>query len=150
MCLLSLTPLRLVRVTDYGRPLQVICRTKKKKWSQGKNEERSQCEKELIETLVESYNNASHWSTRKQIPLKQLKHYIPGLIRYYFSMARHHQLLHDRGVEPSVDIVRRLNVDYASMVVGERSQVPTIGYEDAESGMHHRRVGVIPCRWDGH
>ena len=51
-----------------------------------RNEERSQCEKELIEALVESYNIASHWSTGRQIlsimadkmPLKELKHYIPG------------------------------------------------------------------------
>lgn len=85
--------------------------------------ERSQCEKELIEALVESYNNASHWSTRRQIlsimadkmPLKELKHYIPGLTRYRFSMARHHKLLHGRGVVPSVDVVRRLKVDYTQL-----------------------------------
>ena len=61
-------------------------------------------------------------------------------------MARHHQLLHGKGVEPSVDVVRRLNVDYASMVAGERSQVPTIGYEDAESGDAASPSGCDPLQ----
>ena len=81
-----------------------------------------------------------------KMPLKELKHYIPGLIRYRFSMARHHQLLHSRGVVPSVDVVRRLKVDYASMVFGEWSRVPTTGYEDAESGDAASPSGCDPLQ----
>ena len=47
----------------------------------------SRAEIELLEALAESYVNASHWSTRRQIlsimadriPLKELQHYIPGI-----------------------------------------------------------------------
>jgi len=59
----------------------------------------------LMETPVECFNNASHWSTRRQIlsimadklPFQALKNWIPGLTRYRFSVARHHALLHGRG-----------------------------------------------------
>jgi len=59
----------------------------------------------LMEALVECFNNASHWSTRRQIlsimadklPFQALKNWIPGLTRYRFSVARHHALLHGRG-----------------------------------------------------
>lgn len=59
----------------------------------------------LIEALTECYNNASHWSTRRQIlsimadkvSFKVLKKWIPDLTRYRFNIARHHQLLHGRG-----------------------------------------------------
>ena len=59
----------------------------------------------LIEALTECYNNAGHWSTRRQIlsiladkiSFKMLKKWIPDLTRYRFDIARHHQLLHDRG-----------------------------------------------------
>ena len=59
----------------------------------------------LIEALTECYNNASHWSTRRQIlsiladkvSFKTLKEWIPDLTRYRFNIARHHQLLHGRG-----------------------------------------------------
>ena len=59
----------------------------------------------LIEALTECYNNAGHWRTRRQIlyiladkvSFKMLKRWIPGLTRYRFNIARHHQLLHGRG-----------------------------------------------------
>lgn len=59
----------------------------------------------LMEALVECFNNASHWSTRRQIlsimadkmPFQALKNWIPGLTRYRFSAAHHHALLHGRG-----------------------------------------------------
>lgn len=59
----------------------------------------------LIDALAECYNNASHWSTRRQIlsimadkvSFKTLQKWIPGLTRYRFNIARHHRLLHGRG-----------------------------------------------------
>ena len=59
----------------------------------------------LIMALTECYNNAGHWSTRRQIlsiladkvSFKMLKRWIPGLTHYRFNIARHHQLLHGRG-----------------------------------------------------
>ena len=59
----------------------------------------------LVEALTECYNNAGHWSTRRQvlsiladkISLKMLKKWIPDLTRYRFNIVRHHQLLHGRG-----------------------------------------------------
>ena len=76
-----------------------------------------------MEALAESYFNASHWSTRRQIlsimadkiPLKELQHYIPGVTSYRFSIARHHKLLHGRGTVVPVDVARHMRVDYAQV-----------------------------------
>ena len=51
--------------------------------------DQSQAEIELLRALAESYFNASHWSTRRQIlsimadkiPLKELQHYIHGFLQ---------------------------------------------------------------------
>ena len=59
----------------------------------------------LMQALTECYNNASHWSTRRQIlsimadkiNFKELQKWIPHLTRYRYSIARHHILLHGRG-----------------------------------------------------
>ena len=83
----------------------------------------SQADIELLEALAESYFNASHWSTRRQIlsimaeeiPLKELQHYIPGVTSYRFNTARHHKLLHGRGTVVPVDVARRMIVDYAQV-----------------------------------
>ena len=83
----------------------------------------SQAGIELLEALAESYFNASHWSTRRQIlsimadkiPLKELQHYIPGVTSNRFSIARHHKLLHGRGTIVPVDVARRMRVDYAQV-----------------------------------
>lgn len=85
--------------------------------------ERSQAEIELLEALAESYFNASHWSTRRQIlsintdkiPLKELQHYIPGVTSYRFSIARQHKLIHGRGTVVPVDFARHMRVDYAQV-----------------------------------
>jgi hypothetical protein len=69
------------------------------------DEEDYYVDKSLMEALVECYNNANHWSSRRQIlsimadkiPYSSLKNWIPGLSRYRFNMARHHTLLHGRG-----------------------------------------------------
>ena len=85
--------------------------------------ERSQAEIELLEALAESYFNASHWCTRRQIlsimadkiPLKELQHYIPGVTSYRFNIARHHKLLHGRGTVVPIDVARCMKVDYAQV-----------------------------------
>ena len=69
----------------------------------------------LMECLAECYNNATHWSTRRQIlsimadkvTFKDLQRWIPNLSRYRFNIARHHLLLHGRGSEvPPVNNTR--------------------------------------------
>ncbi|CAH3024552.1 unnamed protein product [Porites evermanni] len=55
----------------------------------------------LLKALAECYNNAQHWSTRRQVlsimadqvTFKQLKHFVPSLTRYRYNIARHHLLL---------------------------------------------------------
>ena len=72
---------------------------------QSLGEEDENVAKSLMEALVECFNNASHWSTRRQIlsimsdkvSFSALKKWIPGLTRYRFNVARHHTLLHGRG-----------------------------------------------------
>ena len=69
------------------------------------SEEEEPLDVTLIEALAECYNNASHWSTRRQIlsiiadkvSFQKLQRWIPGLTRYRFNIARHHRLLHGRG-----------------------------------------------------
>ena len=85
--------------------------------------ERTQAEEEILQALAESYLNATHWSTRRQIlsiladklSLKELTHYIPGVTPYRFNIARHHRLLHGRGAIVPTDIIRRMKVDFAKV-----------------------------------
>ena len=59
----------------------------------------------LMGVLVECYENAGHWSTRRQmlsiiadkVSFKVVKRWIPNLSRYRYNIARHHVLLHGRG-----------------------------------------------------
>jgi hypothetical protein len=69
----------------------------------------------LLDALTECYNNASHWSTRRQIlsiiadkvSYKELQRWIPDLSRYRYNIARHHRLLHGRGsVVPTLPSTR--------------------------------------------
>ena len=67
--------------------------------------EESTIDSSLMECLTECYNNATHWSTRRQIlsimadklTFKDLQRWIPNLSRYRVNIARHHLLLHGRG-----------------------------------------------------
>ena len=85
--------------------------------------ERIQAEEEILQALAESYLNATHWSTRRQIlsiladklSLKELTHYIPGVTPYRFNIARHHRLLHGRGAIVPTDITRSMKVDFAKV-----------------------------------
>ncbi len=69
----------------------------------------------LLDALTECYNNASHWSTRRQIlsiiadkvSYKELQRWIPDLSRYRYNIARHYRLLHGRGsVVPTLPSTR--------------------------------------------
>ena len=61
----------------------------------------------LLAALVETYENMNHWSIRRQIlsiiadkvSFPTLQKWIPNLTRYRYNIARHHRLLHGRGVE---------------------------------------------------
>ena len=61
-------------------------------------------EVELLQAFAESYLNAQHWSTRRQIlsiladklSFKEVQEFIPTLTSYRFDIARHHTLLHGR------------------------------------------------------
>ena len=76
-----------------------------------KSEERS-VDSSLMECLTECYNNADHWSTRRQIlsimvdsvSFKDWQRWLPNLSRYRFNIARDHLLLHGRG--SNVDSVK--------------------------------------------
>lgn len=68
-------------------------------------EDESDIDSTLMGVLVECYENASHWSSRRQIlsimadkvSFKAVKRWIPNLSRYRYNIARHHILLHGRG-----------------------------------------------------
>lgn len=63
----------------------------------------------LLEALTACYENASHWSSRRQIlsifadkvSFKTVQQWIPDITRYRYSIARHHLLLHGRGADIS-------------------------------------------------
>ena len=85
---------------------------------QSSGEEDENVDESLVEALVECFNNASHWSTRRQIlsimsdkvSFSALKKWIPGLTRYRFNVARHHTLLHGRGSPVSITKCARIRV----------------------------------------
>ena len=71
---------------------------------QSSKEDERDIDSTLMGVLVECYQNASHWSTRRQILLimadkvsfKVVKTWIPNLSRYRYNIARHHILFHGR------------------------------------------------------
>ena len=81
-------------------------------------------ERELLEAMAESYHNASHWSTHRQIlsimadklTLKQLRQFIPDLTKYRFSTARQNRILHGRGTPPTRLTGRRMRSSFPSQV----------------------------------
>ena len=85
--------------------------------------EKTKKELEVLEALAESYLNAQHWSTRRQIlslmadklSLNELRKFIPTITRYRYNIARRHRLLHGRGAPISVNINNRLRVDHAKL-----------------------------------
>ena len=65
-------------------------------------EGRSEQEMELLGAFAESYLNAQHWTTPRQISpliankltLKELREFIPTVTSYRYNIARRHRLLH--------------------------------------------------------
>ncbi|XP_078696170.1 uncharacterized protein LOC144924634 [Branchiostoma floridae x Branchiostoma belcheri] len=78
---------------------------------------------DLLQAMTECYNHADSWAVRRQIlsimadkvQLKQLQMFIPGLTRFRFMLARHHQILHGRGTPVPTTISRRMKVDPAKL-----------------------------------
>ena len=72
----------------------------------------------LLESLVECYNNATQWDTRRQIlsimvdkvSFKSLQRLIPNLTHYHFKIAKQHLLLHGRGCSVPRPIQKRMYV----------------------------------------
>lgn len=85
---------------------------------QSSNEDASDIDSTLLEVLVECYQNAGHWSTRRQllsimadkVSFKVLKTWLPNLSKYRFNIARHHILLHGRGATVPLAENKRMKV----------------------------------------
>lgn len=80
-------------------------------------------EVELLQAFAESYLNAQHWSTRRQIlsiladklSFKEVQEFIPTLTSYRFDIARHHTLLHGRAEPIPRQENRRMKVDQGKL-----------------------------------
>ena len=58
----------------------------------------------LLEALAACYENATHWSARRQILsdkviFKTIQQWLPDVTRYRYNIARQHLLLHGRGAD---------------------------------------------------
>ena len=88
----------------------------------------------LMDALVECYNIANHWSTRRQIlsimadkvSFKQLKLWIPDITRYRYNIARHHCLLHGRGAVVANDKKTRIYIFYVRLGLKVKNSI-TLG-----------------------
>ena len=93
------------------------------KESQNEGVSRSEKEVKLLETFSESYLNAQHWSTRRQIlslmadklSLHELREFIPTITSYRYNIARRHRLLHGRAAPVSCHENRRIRIDPAKL-----------------------------------
>ena len=64
----------------------------------------SEKETELLNAFAESYLNAQHWSTRRQIlslmadklSLKEMREFIQTVISYRHNIARRYRMIHGR------------------------------------------------------
>ena len=78
---------------------------------------------ELLEAFAESYFNAQHWSTRRQIlsilsdklSFKEVQEFIPTVTNYRYNIARHHTLLHGRAEPIPKHEYRRMKVDQGKL-----------------------------------
>ena len=86
------------------------------KESQNEGVSRSEEEVKLLEAFAESYLNAQHCSTRRQIlslmvdklSRHELQELIPTIISYSYNIARRHRLLHGRAAPVSCHENRRI------------------------------------------
>jgi len=82
------------------------------------NKEESAIDSALLEAIVECYENANHWTTRRQImsivadkvSFRVIQRWIPGFSRYRYDIARHHALLHGIGSVISLQKQTRMYV----------------------------------------
>ena len=80
-------------------------------------------ELELINGLVECYENAKSWDTRRQflsimadkLTTGQLQKLIPGLSRYKLSIARKHSIQYGRGAEVPQTHTPRMRINEAQL-----------------------------------
>ena len=78
---------------------------------------------ELLDAFAESYLNAQHWSTRRQIlsmladklSFKEVQEFLPTVTSYRFNIARHHILLHGRAEPIPSHEKRRMKVDQGKL-----------------------------------
>ena len=81
--------------------------------------EESDVDKKYLEALAETYNNASSWSTRRQIlsimadltTLEGIQSFIPNVSEFKFTMARKHKIQYGRGVPLPLQKSPRMRVD---------------------------------------
>ena len=79
---------------------------------------------ELLDAFAESYLNAQHWSTRRQIlsmladklSFKEVQEILPTVTSYRFNIARHHILLHGRAEPIPSNEKRRMKVDQETKI----------------------------------
>lgn len=79
----------------------------------------SDVDKKYLEALAETYNNASSWSTRRQIlsimadltTPEGIQSFIPSLSEFKFTMARKHKIQYGRGVPLPLQKSPRMRVD---------------------------------------
>ena len=72
-----------------------------------------------LEALAETYNNASSWSTRRQIlsvmaditTLDRIQAYLPSVTEFKFTMARKHKIQYGRGVPLPLQKSPRMRVE---------------------------------------
>ena len=77
----------------------------------------------LFEALAACYENASHWSSRRQIlsifadkvSFKTVQQWLPNISRYRYNIARHHLLLHGRGADVPLQKHARIKVDLTKL-----------------------------------
>ena len=83
----------------------------------------SPSEQSYLQALAEAYHNASSWDTRRQVlsimtgvaSFNDISQYIPGLIRYRFTMAKFHQLQFGRGGQVPQQPTTRIRVDLSQL-----------------------------------
>lgn len=80
---------------------------------------KDQIQSETVDALVECYNNATTWDTKRQIlsimadklTIRQLQALLPGLSEYKVSIARKHSLEHGRGTPVEQSHTPRIKID---------------------------------------
>jgi len=82
-------------------------------------EGRSEKETERLSAFAESYLNAQHWSTRRQIlslmadklSPKEMREFIPTVTSYRYNIARRHRLLHGRAAPLPNQEKKRMRIE---------------------------------------